>query len=102
MSARLDRKPIPLIPAWHATAFCRGSSNPDDYFATDRDTIEAVTADCRSSCPVCDLCLAWALDIRDRDAILGGSTPTQRRRALTRAAGDITAAARLIVEGHVS
>jgi WhiB family redox-sensing transcriptional regulator len=38
----------------------------------------AALAICRR-CPVRQACLEFAIEIRDRDAILGGTTPDQRR-----------------------
>lgn len=83
------------IPSWHDRALCR-KYDREDYFTTDADLIESVTTECVDSCPVCDLCLTWALETRDKDAILGGTTPRERKNALKRAHGDPQEAARLI------
>jgi len=38
------------------------------------------------ACPVIDACLAWALEVDDRWALLGGTTPTERGKLTKRAA----------------
>jgi hypothetical protein len=76
-------------PAWHALGACRGSSL--DFTNTSPKNVAA----CLQLCGGCNAradCLAWALEIDDRCAVLGGMDPAARRRlARNRNATDKTA-----------
>ncbi|MGH3499754.1 MAG: WhiB family transcriptional regulator, partial [Nocardioidaceae bacterium] len=47
--------------------------------------VAAAKAIC-SDCPVAAQCLAWALDVGDSHAVLGGTTPAQRQQMRREAA----------------
>lgn len=62
---------------------CR-STNPElffpfDYTLTHHEQIEEAKAVCRS-CPVRDLCAAWAIPQANLDGIWGALTPPERQR----------------------
>lgn len=76
-------------PAWHGEAACRGSSLDFTARERDRTTISAALQLC-GRCPVRLACLDWALDIGDEAAVLGGTTPSARRRLARQRNGDDT------------
>jgi WhiB family redox-sensing transcriptional regulator len=51
------------------------------FFPGINDGAQAALEYCRS-CPVAGECLSYALDVRERHGIWGGTTPKQRRRML--------------------
>jgi WhiB family redox-sensing transcriptional regulator len=64
-------------PTWHSQGACRGSGI--DFTGSGANQISAALQIC-GGCPVRADCLDWALEIDDRVAILGGMTPSARRR----------------------
>lgn len=56
---------------------------PLDYGLRNKDQIEAAKALCLT-CPVRDLCLAWAVPQATLDGVWGATTPPERRRMRTR------------------
>lgn len=76
-----------ISPQWMSEAECR-NSNPDLFYpsATGRWSqrrIREALQVCRR-CPVIADCLAWAFEMKDGHAILGGTTPDQRTRMLAK------------------
>ena len=77
--ARLERLDVLLArlrPAWTVAARCRGRFAEIDF--TDGHHKAAALALC-DRCPVQAQCLAWAFELNDQDAVMGGTTPQQRR-----------------------
>lgn len=68
-------------PDWHDDAACRGATI--DFTVTRRErnraAISAALQVC-GRCPVRVECLDWAVEIGDEAAVLGGTTPSARRR----------------------
>ena len=77
---------VPILEErpWAVFAACR-DANPDLFFATTRDEVEAALALC-DICTVREDCLEYALEARERFGIWGGSTDKQRRKLLRRSA----------------
>lgn len=63
-------------PRWHADAACRGSGVD---FTSTGNRQRALAFTLCGTCPVRADCLAWALEIDDDVAILGGTDPAARR-----------------------
>ena len=63
-------------PPWHASAECRGSGV--NFYSTDPPQRAAALELC-GRCEVRVECLAWALEVDDRDAVLGGMDPGARK-----------------------
>jgi WhiB family transcriptional regulator, redox-sensing transcriptional regulator len=74
------------VPTWHLSANCR-DTDPSVFFPADFSAYEgppgvalatkAAKAICRE-CPVAAECFAWAWELDDRYAILGGHTAAER------------------------
>lgn len=69
---------------WTADAACRGLDTELFYPVADTARLAAPAKAICADCPVRADCLAWALEIGDDHAVLGGLTPRERR-ALRRA-----------------
>lgn len=74
----LDERP------WAAYAACR-TADPDLFFPADDDAARAAVTICRG-CPVREECLDWALEVRVRYGVWGGTTERDRRRLVRRSA----------------
>jgi WhiB family redox-sensing transcriptional regulator len=70
-----------MEPAWHRSAACRGLDPEIFYPPTEDDDV----ADAKAVCTACDvqqLCLEWALQVREKEGVWGGATEKERRRIL--------------------
>lgn len=78
---------LPAPHAWMEKAACTGIFTELFFYTsgpghTESD-VTAALAICRT-CPVINQCLKFAFDTGDRFAVLGGTTPAQRRVMLGR------------------
>jgi WhiB family redox-sensing transcriptional regulator len=67
--------------AWRRSAACRGLDPEIFYPSTEDDDV----ADAKAVCTACDvqqLCLEWALQVREKEGVWGGATEKERRRIL--------------------
>jgi WhiB family redox-sensing transcriptional regulator len=64
-------------PDWHNQGACKGS---DIDFTSRGNKQRAAALQVCGSCPVPTECLAWAIEVDDRGAILGGMDVPARRR----------------------
>ena len=65
-------------PQWHRDAACRGSGLDFTNIKSAKNRSK-----CLQVCGRCDVraeCLSWAIEVDDRDAVLGGMDPAARRR----------------------
>lgn len=67
-------------PAFMADALC-AQTDPETFY--DPSSVDDAKAIC-AACPVRTDCLTWALETRDRFAVLGGMTPAERARPARR------------------
>jgi WhiB family redox-sensing transcriptional regulator len=67
--------------AWRRHAACRGLDPEIFYPATEDDDVADAKAVC-TACGVQELCLEWALQVREKEGVWGGATEKERRRIL--------------------
>lgn len=79
---------------WQTKAKCREIGTEAFYPDTRSDPVANAAKRICATCPVVDECLQWALDTGDTWAVLGGTTPDERRPML-RARGGPTRPCRI-------
>ncbi len=79
---------------WQTKAKCREIGTEAFYPDTRSDPVANAAKRICATCPVRDECLQWALDTGDTWAVLGGTTP-EERRPLQRARGGRTKPCRI-------
>jgi WhiB family redox-sensing transcriptional regulator len=85
----LDVLAFSHVPGWKLRGRCANASadwsifHPDGWGREHADEIREAKATC-AACPVKATCLAWALETKDRHAILGGKTPEERAAIIRR------------------
>ena len=70
---------------WVMHAACRDADSSLFFAATDGGDTQLAQRIC-AGCPVCDECLAWALEADAPVGVWGGTTEQQRRRLVRRSA----------------
>lgn len=85
---------MPVALEWQALAACHDTPTAGFYPDGPGDTRHLAAKRICRECPVVDECLEWALDTGDAWAVLGGTTPDERRPML-RARGGPTKPCRI-------
>jgi len=67
--------------AWRRNAACRGLDPEIFYPAPDAEDVVDAKAVCRE-CLVQEICLEFALQVREKEGVWGGATEKERRRIL--------------------
>jgi WhiB family redox-sensing transcriptional regulator len=70
------------VPVWRQRAACRGV-DPDIFYPVTEEEAEDAKAIC-GQCTVAQACLDWALTVREKEGVWGGTTERERRRIIRR------------------